>query len=171
MDWLNGRTYSSAPSMARLPYALLLAAALLASPALADDSVAEGLKSKANPLLKALSLVGTPYKFGGKDPEKGVDCSGLVRHVYKDANGVDLPHNARRMSQSGAPVAKDELKPGDLVFFNTLKRPFSHVGIYKGNGEFVHASSGRAKEVTVSRLDEPYWSKRFNGARRIPATE
>ena len=71
------------------------------------------------------------------------------------------------MSREGQSVARNELEPGDLVFFNTRKRPNSHVGIYAGNGEFVHASSTHTKEVTVSRLDQKYWAARFNGARRI----
>ena len=158
--------------MSRFPFLLLLVSALLGhQTALAESSVSEGLKDRANPLLKALSLVGTPYKSGGTDPEKGVDCSGFVRAVYKNTNGVELPHNAKQMSQNGTQVSKDELKPGDLVFFNTLKKPFSHVGIYVGDGQFVHASSRSQKAVTVSSIDEGYWSKRYNGARRILGME
>ncbi len=158
--------------MPRFPLPLLLALALLGQPAaMAADSVSEGLRDKANPLLKALSLVGTPYKFGGKDPEKGVDCSGFVRHVYKNTSGIELPHSARQMSENGTRVGKDELRPGDLVFFNTMKRPYSHVGIYAGDGRFVHASSRSRKSVTVSSIDDGYWSKRFNGARRLTDTE
>jgi cell wall-associated NlpC family hydrolase len=96
-------------------------------------------------LLYALSLVGTPYKPGGSDPAKGTDCSGYVRHVYKKTAGIELPHNAKQMSQRGETIGKDQLKPGDLVFFNTLKRPFSHVGIYAGDGRFVHSTSSKTK--------------------------
>lgn len=140
-------------------------------PAQADESptegVAEGIQQTAQPLLKALSMLGTPYKYGGNKPGKGMDCSGFVRHVYKESSNVSLPRSAREMSQEGVAVAEADLRPGDLVFFNTLKKPFSHVGIYAGNGEFVHASSRRSKQVTVSRLHDPYWSSRFNGARRV----
>jgi cell wall-associated NlpC family hydrolase len=138
----------------------------------ADQSIVEGVKAKAQPLLKALSLLGTPYKFGGNNPEKGLDCSGFVKHVYKESADISLPRSAAEMSQLGEVVTQAELKPGDLVFFNTRKKPNSHVGIYAGDGTFVHASSSRTKEVTVSRIGEKYWANRFNGARRVlPATE
>lgn len=157
----------------RIPLiAALVAALLVALPAPAEEteapaSVAEGVKAKTQPLLKALSMLGTPYKFGGNNPDKGVDCSGFVKHVYKESAGVSLPRSARDMSKQGEKVAKTELKPGDLVFFNTRKQPNSHVGIYKGDGEFVHASSSRTKEVVVSRMDQKYWASRYNGARRV----
>lgn len=130
-------------------------------------TVAESMKQTAQPLLKALSMIGTPYKFGGNKPDKGMDCSGFVRHVYKESTQVSLPRTASEMSKSGEEVAESDLQPGDLVFFDTRKKPFSHVGIYAGNGEFVHASSQRSKQVTVSRLRDTYWSSRFNGARRV----
>lgn len=154
--------------------AVLLATLAVAIPAPADETdgvakpgIAEGLKAKAQPMLKALSMLGTPYKFGGSNPEKGLDCSGFVKHVYKESAGINLPHSAKDMSKEGEEVAESELKPGDLVFFNTRKQPNSHVGIYIGDGEFVHASSTRHKEVSISRLDQTYWAKRFNGARRV----
>jgi cell wall-associated NlpC family hydrolase len=139
----------------------------IASPAWSEESLSESVNQQAKTLLKALSMIGTPYKFGGSNPEKGLDCSGFVRNVYKETADISLPRSAREMSHEGEAVAKDELQPGDLVFFNTRKRPNSHVGIYAGNGEFVHASSSHTREVTVSRLDMSYWAKRFNGARRI----
>lgn len=149
----------------------LLALQLCFLPAQAEEqetgSVAENMRQTAQPLLKALSMIGTPYKFGGNKPEKGMDCSGFVRHVYKESAEVNLPRTAKDMSKTGEEIAEADLQPGDLVFFNTLKKPFSHVGIYAGNGEFVHASSQRSKQVTVSRLRDTYWSSRFNGARRV----
>lgn len=149
----------------------LLALQLCFLPARAEEQqtggVAENMRQTAQPLLKALSMIGTPYKFGGNKPEKGMDCSGFVRHVYKESAEVNLPRTASDMSKTGEEIAEADLKPGDLVFFNTLKKPFSHVGIYAGNGEFVHASSQRSKQVTVSRLRDSYWSSRFNGARRV----
>lgn len=153
------------------PVILSCTVLLLTAPSLAEDGLADGLKEKAKPLLYALSLLGTPYKFGGNNPEKGLDCSGFVRQVYKQTEDMNLPHNAKAISQAGETVNKDELKPGDLVFFNTLKRPFSHVGIYAGDGKFVHASSRREKEVTVSSMSDSYWAKRFNGARRLVKPE
>ncbi len=144
---------------------------LFFSVARADDAapsgIAEGLKQTAQPLLKALSLIGTPYKYGSSKPEKGLDCSGFVRHVYKESANVSLPRTAADMSKEGEQVAETELQPGDLVFFDTRNKPFSHVGIYAGNGEFVHASSRSSKQVTISRMQDSYWSSRFSGARRV----
>lgn len=150
------------------PIIVLLFSLLIASAsAFADTTVAEGIQQKVQPMMKALSLIGTPYKFGGNTPEKGVDCSGFVRHVYKESAGIALPRTAKEISQAGATISENELQPGDLVFFNTRKKAFSHVGIYAGNGEFVHASSSKTKKVTVSNMNDNYWSARFNGARRI----
>ncbi|MBM4190200.1 MAG: C40 family peptidase [Betaproteobacteria bacterium] len=132
-----------------------------------NGAVSEGLMARTKPMLYALTLIGSPYKRGGTDPNKGVDCSGFVRHVYNDASGLELPHNALQMSREGVAVEKMALEPGDLVFFNTRRKPFSHVGIYLGEGRFVHSSSTRSKYVTVSNLDDRYWTTRYNGARRI----
>lgn len=169
--------FSTDERMRALPLFVLLATSLIvAVPAPAEDAetgsaLSDGMKAKAQPLLKALGMLGTPYKFGGTNPDKGLDCSGFVKHVYKESAGVELPRSAREMSQEGEKVTKSELKPGDLVFFNTRKQPNSHVGIYKGDGEFVHASSSHSKEVTISRMDQKYWSARFNGARRVLPSE
>ena len=117
-------------------------------------------------VVHALGLIGVKYKWGGNDPEAGLDCSGLVSHVFHEVTGMVLPRNSRAMSKEGSAVEKNELKPGDLVFFNTLRRPFSHVGIYIGEDRFVHAPR-RGREVEVSELRDSYWKKRFNGARRL----
>lgn len=122
-------------------------------------------------LLYALSLNGTAYKYGGRNADSGFDCSGFVAHVFRQAAGLALPHNALAISQNGEQIAKTELKPGDLVFFNTLRRAFSHVGIYLGDNRFIHASSSTSGDVMVSDLTEKYWSKRFNGARRLALSE
>ncbi len=151
-----------------LPLLLFLLATLaFTAPARAEETLSEHATAAVQPLLKALSMIGTPYKFGGNNPEKGMDCSAFVKHVYKESADITLPRSAREMSHEGQAVARNDLEPGDLVFFNTRKRPNSHVGIYAGNGEFIHASSSRTKEVTISRLDQSYWAKRFNGARRV----
>ncbi len=114
----------------------------------------------------AMNLIGINYKYGGGQPSTGFDCSGYVSHVFRQMAGLSLPHNALAMSRLGKKISPDELKPGDLVFFNTLKRSFSHVGIYVGNNRFIHApSSGGGVEV-VSMQDK-YWVQRFNGARRL----
>jgi cell wall-associated NlpC family hydrolase len=120
----------------------------------------------AEVVMQALANVGKPYRWGGSDPAEGFDCSGLVAHVYDDALGMQLPRTSRAMSQRGSQVAKAELAAGDLVFFNTSRRAFSHVGIYIGRGRFVHAPSS-GSVVRVERLTNRYWSSRFNGARRL----
>ena len=114
----------------------------------------------------AVSLVGSPYRLGGTSPETGVDCSGFVGHVFRQTTGLQLPRDSRAISEATQPLAQDELQPGDLVFFNTLQRAFSHVGIYLGDDRFVHASSSRTGMVMVSRLKDRYWREHFDGARR-----
>ena len=114
----------------------------------------------------ALGLIGVDYKFGGNSPETGLDCSGLVRYVFQQVTGVTLPRTAREMSRVGDQVARDDLKPGDLVFFNTRRFAFSHVGIYLGDNRFIHAPA-RGREVEVATFDKSFWQQRFNGARRL----
>jgi len=117
-------------------------------------------------LMQALSLTGIQYKYGGNSPETGFDCSGFVRYVFSQATQITLPPTARAISQMGKTVKKEELQPGDLVFFNTLKSAFSHVGIYMGNNKFIHSPSPGGK-VRVENMDSAYWKTRFNGAQRI----
>jgi hypothetical protein len=120
-------------------------------------------------LLQAMSLIGVKYKWGGATPEAGLDCSGFVRYVFQNSMNIALPHNALGMAQSGASINKEELKPGDLVFFNTLGRTFSHVGIYMGDNRFIH-SPRAGKSVEITNLNQSYWTSRFNGARRYDGT-
>jgi cell wall-associated NlpC family hydrolase len=117
-------------------------------------------------LVNALSLTGVRYKYGGNSPETGFDCSGFVRYVFKQATSLTLPRSAIEISQLGTTIPKHELQPGDLVFFNTLKSAFSHVGIYVGNNRFIHSPSSGGK-VRVESMQDGYWAKRFNGAQRI----
>jgi NlpC/P60 family len=114
----------------------------------------------------ALSLIGVDYKFGGNTPDQGLDCSGLIRYVFQQATGLSLPRSARDQARLGESVSLDKLQPGDLVFFNTRRFQFSHVGLYIGDNRFVHAPS-RGGAVQVVSLDNEYWKKAFNGARRI----
>ena len=114
----------------------------------------------------ALDLIGIRYKWGGETPATGLDCSGLVRYVFQQVTGVMLPRTARDMSRLGDVIAIRDLQPGDLVFFNTRRFAFSHVGIYLGDNRFVHAPR-RGREVEVATLDSGFWQKRFNGARRM----
>ena len=121
----------------------------------------------ADVALQALALVGTPYRFGGDEPARGFDCSGLVRHVARAVLGVDLPRTSEAIARASRPVSRAELQGGDLVFFNTRGQRNSHVGVYLGDGRFVHAPS-RNGLVRVEVLTDRYWHARFNGARRLP---
>ena len=121
---------------------------------------------RSEALLQALLALGLDYRYAGKSPVTGFDCSGLVAHVYQEAWGIRLPHNTKAQSQAGVPVSLTELRAGDLLFYDTLNRPYSHVGIYLGDGRFVHAPKSGAR-VRVETLGNAYWSQRFNGARRI----
>lgn len=133
---------------------------------LEDDSFLERYTNKAQDLiLKGLEMVGVNYRRGGTDPDAGLDCSGFVQLVFRDAIGLGLPRTSREMSEVGDRVDRQELKAGDLVFFNTMRRAFSHVGIYVGEGKFIHAPRAGG-EVRVEDMRQAYWSKRFNGARR-----
>lgn len=116
--------------------------------------------------LRALGMVGVPYRYGGQSPDTGFDCSGLVHYVFTAVAGVALPRRAQDMSRVGERVRKHELAPGDLVFFDTLREPYSHVGIYLGESRFVHAPSNGGRVEVVS-MNERYWLRRYNGARRI----
>lgn len=117
-------------------------------------------------LVNALGLTGIKYQYGGNNPQTGFDCSGFVRYVFREAANITLPPTARAISQLGKTVKKDDLQPGDLVFFNTLKSAFSHVGIYIGNNRFVHAPSA-GKTVRVEEMNSQYWQSRYNGAQRL----
>ena len=116
--------------------------------------------------LHALSHVGVPYRFGGSSPEMGFDCSGLVQYVYSRGAGVALPRNTQSLSEVGAHVPVDALAPGDLVFFDTLRKPYSHVGIYLGDYRFIHAPT-TGGQVELVDLRDRYWRSRYNGARRL----
>lgn len=116
--------------------------------------------------VQALSMLGINYRYGGTSPETGLDCSGLVRYVFKEAWGTDLPRTSAEISRVGEKIDKVDLQPGDLVFYNTLRRGFSHVGIYLGDRKFIHSPSAGG-QVRIEDMDVAYWKKRFNGARRI----
>ena len=119
-------------------------------------------------VIQAMGLLGVPYIRGGTSEEKGFDCSGFVRHMYEKSVGLVLPRRAEEQAKVTEEINRSELKPGDLVFFNTLKRTFSHVGIYVGDGKFIHAPRP-GKVVRVDDMREAYWQNRFNGARRVQA--
>ena len=166
---------------------LIAASSLLAAP---EDDPAVGVKraselaslmqlgeqmktsvgEKTNQMLgKAMTLLGVPYKRGGSTAETGFDCSGFVRHIYETSIGRLLPRRAEEQATVTDKIDRSELNPGDLVFFNTMRRTFSHVGIYLGDGKFIHAPSV-GKAVRVDDLRTAYWTKRFTGARRVQET-
>jgi cell wall-associated NlpC family hydrolase len=118
-------------------------------------------------LMRALGLVGTPYRYGGNTPESGFDCSGLVDFVFLDAAGLRLPRSSRELIDFQAPgVDRDQLQPGDLVFFNPGGGPTSHIGIYVGEGRFVHAPSSGGT-VRLDALQSAYWQRSYQGAKRV----
>ena len=123
-------------------------------------------RQRSEALLQALLTLDIDYRYGGRSPEQGFDCSGLVAHVFGQAYGLRLPHSAQAQSELGIPVRMDDLQPGDLVFYDTLGRPYSHVGIYLGDDRFVHAPRAGAR-VRVENLQNSYWTRRFSGARRL----
>lgn len=135
-----------------------------AEPAPARRQAASAERSEA--LLQALLALGLDYRNGGRSPVTGFDCSGLVVHIYREAWGIRLPPDTRGQSKAGVAVPAADLQPGDLVFYDTQKRPYSHVGIYLGDGRFVHAPRSGA-QVRIESLKSAYWSQRYNGARRV----
>jgi cell wall-associated NlpC family hydrolase len=124
------------------------------------------LNTAQSVVINALGLIGVPYRFGGNTAEQGLDCSGFVKLVFQQTTGLSLPRNAEEMSRLGNAVADNDLQPGDLVFYNTLRRANSHVGIYIGNGQFVHSPSSGGK-VRTENMSSAYWQKRFEGAKRL----
>lgn len=134
----------------------------------AHEGLLGQVRDKASELvLASMNFLGVPYKRGGSSAENGFDCSGFTRHIFEMSVGLVLPRRADEQAKlsSLVPIKKDELKPGDLVFFNTMRRTFSHVGIYVGDGKFIHSPRAGGK-VRVEDMRDAYWAKRFTGARR-----
>lgn len=161
----------------RLPIGSLLACLLLVGCASTGPSRPGGEQRYAEPtelstrsnevLMRAISLVGTPYRYGGNSPDAGFDCSGLIDFVFLDAAGLRLPRSTRELIDLDAPaVRRESLQPGDLVFFNPSGGSASHIGIYVGEGRFVHAPS-TGGTVRLDRLDTAYWSDSYKGAKRV----
>ena len=129
--------------------------------------VSQTVSNKASELVvSAMGALGVPYRFGGNTFESGFDCSGFVRAMYQQTLGLILPRRAEQQAAATRTIDRTELAPGDLVFFNTLKRTFSHVGIYVGDHKFIHSPKPGA-EVRVEDMRKTYWSSRFDGARRV----
>jgi len=141
-------------------------------------SVAEKVADRASTVahrasdlvVTAMGFLGVPYRRGGSSVESGFDCSGFVKAIYEQAAGLVLPRRANEQAAATQNIDRRDLQPGDLVFFNTLKRAFSHVGIYVGDGKFIHSPRPGA-QVRVEDMGVPYWAHRYDGARRVfPAT-
>ena len=170
-----------------LASALLLTATAHAAPAsqaddldklLADkgllthiEQVRQSVSNKASELVvNAMGFLGVPYKRGGNTVETGFDCSGFVRAIYEQSIGLILPRRAEQQAAATQNIDRTDLQPGDLVFFNTMRRAFSHVGIYVGEGKFIHSPKPGA-EVRVESMNQSYWQRRFDGARRVQNTQ
>ena len=114
--------------------------------------------------LYALALIDTGYRFGGKNPEAGLDCSGMVSYIYNRAAGLKVAGSAADIARKGRPIDRRQLRPGDLVFFNTRNAPYSHVGLYIGDERFIHAPSTNGR-VRIDQLNARYYAQRFEAAR------
>lgn len=136
----------------------------LLAPAREPRTAVPGRQSEL--VMNAMAFLDVPYRRGGNDWRTGFDCSGFVRTIYARTAGLVLPRIAKDQAAATQPIDEDELQPGDLVFFNTLRRPFSHVGIYIGEGKFIHAPRAGA-QVRLEDMHAAYWARRFDGARRV----
>ncbi|QXL84009.1 C40 family peptidase [Comamonas sp. NLF-1-9] len=130
------------------------------------DQAQDAAERTGDLVATAMGFLGAPYRRGGNSAETGFDCSGFVRSIYEQARGLVLPRKAVDQAASTEKIARQDLRPGDLVFFNTMRRAFSHVGIYVGDGKFIHSPRSGAR-VRVESMHQSYWQKRFNGARRV----
>jgi cell wall-associated NlpC family hydrolase len=135
------------------------------------SEVSNKMEAKASELvINAMTFLGVPYKRGGNDASTGFDCSGFVRAIFEQTAGLVLPRKAIEQAAASQKIDRSDLQPGDLVFFNTMRRAFSHVGIYVGEGKFIHSPKPGA-EVRVESLSVAYWARRFDGARRVSVEE
>lgn len=131
------------------------------------QQVRQNVSLKASELVvHAMGFLGVPYQRGGDTVETGFDCSGFVKAIFEQTVGLALPRKAEQQAADTQRIDKKELVPGDLVFFNTMHRAYSHVGIYVGDGKFIHSPKPGA-EVRIESLGAAYWNRRFDGARRV----
>jgi cell wall-associated NlpC family hydrolase len=135
---------------------------------LPDPGISDEDAMRVELVMLALSLIGTPYRWGGRSPAAGFDCSGLVAYVYERSLQMTLPPTAAAQSRVGRAVSPNELQSGDLVFFNTRRRPNSHVGLYVAERHFVHAPTEK-DTVRIENFHVPYWLQHFDGARSLIA--
>ena len=136
-----------------------------------SDRFADTVTGKSEELInRAMEVIGVRYRWDTELPQSGLDGSSFVGYVFKDKLGFLLPRKSTQMSRVGKPISREELQPGDLVFFNTMRLTFSHVGIYVGDNKFIHSPS-KGTSVRVDDLGSLYWDKRFDGARRLDGTD
>jgi cell wall-associated NlpC family hydrolase len=136
-----------------------------------SDLFADSVTVKSDELInRAMEVIGVRYRWDAELPQSGLDGSSFVGYVFKDKLGFLLPRKSTQMSRVGKPINRDELQPGDLVFFNTMRLTFSHVGIYVGDNKFIHSPS-KGTSVRVDDLGSLYWDKRFDGARRLDGSD
>ena len=136
-----------------------------------SDRLADSVTVKSDELInRAMEVIGVRYRWDAELPQSGLDGSSFVAYVFKDKLGFLLPRKSTQMSRVGKPITREELQPGDLVFFNTMRLTFSHVGIYVGDNKFIHSPS-KGTSVRVDDLSSLYWDKRFDGARRLDGSD
>ncbi len=136
-----------------------------------SDRLADSVAGKSDVLInRAMEVIGVRYRWDAELPQSGLDGSSFVGYVFKDKLGFLLPRKSTQMSRVGKPINRDDLQPGDLVFFNTMRLTFSHVGIYVGDNKFIHSPS-KGTSVRVDDLGSLYWDKRFDGARRLDGSD
>jgi cell wall-associated NlpC family hydrolase len=136
-----------------------------------SDRLADSVTGKSDDLInRAMEVIGVRYRWDAELPQSGLDGSSFVGYVFKDKLGFLLPRKSTQMSRVGKPINREELQPGDLVFFNTMRLTFSHVGIYVGDNKFIHSPS-KGTSVRVDDLGSLYWDKRFDGARRLDGSD
>ena len=169
--WLPARAQNMGQAFApenTVPAAASLTSNTASTSADADNSgVNLGIARAIDAMLdRAYSLIGTRYRAGGMSPETGFDCSGFAGFLYRDILGFQLPRSAHQIWKFGKSVERADLRPGDLVFYNTMKRPYSHVGIYLGDNRFIHSPTSGG-HVNIVNMDQRYWAARWNGAKRI----
>jgi len=136
-----------------------------------SDRLVDSVSGKTEELInQAMVVIGVRYRWDTELPQSGLDGSSFVGYVFKDKLGFLLPRKSTQMSRVGKPINREELQPGDLVFFNTMRLTFSHVGIYVGDNKFIHSPS-KGASVRVDDLGSLYWDKRFDGARRLDGSD
>lgn len=138
----------------------------LQEPSAPSQALSTNSSATMNLISTAKNFIGLPYRFGGTSPTSGFDCSGFMQYVYKETANINLPRTSSSMAQVGEKVSRDELQPGDMVFFSHSGGRISHVGMYIGEGRFIHSPS-TGKSISITALNSGYWANKFVTARRV----